>query len=68
VITTVQKVIPIFLLRRVVPRRVAALLVLGWPLVLATALGAKCLKKILILSSVFFLLSLVVGCYAGGWK
>jgi len=65
-LTTVQKVIPLFLLARTCPGRGAALVAIGWPLVLATTLTAKCLKKVLILSSVFFLLSLLVTRCEGG--
>jgi len=59
-LTTVQKVIPLFLLARTCPRRGAALVAIGWPFVLAATVTAKCLKKVLILSSVFFLLSLLI--------
>jgi len=61
---TIQKFVPIFLVRG--PKPVLRLALLGWPFLVGVRLMAKSLKKILVLSSVFLLLSLLVASSVGG--
>jgi len=63
---TIQKFVPIFLVRVAGPKPVLRLALLGWPFLVGVRLMAKSLKKILVLSSVFLLLSLLVASSVGG--